>query len=280
MSVDNIRDYNQKMLAVLGTVVVIISIVGLFFTMKFVVTEISESFRDTGPDDGILSNERIEELQRESKREQLISYNSPTLVDSTDLIYMIPVSHKSLENAEMINQEVMGLFDLYEPKNYGAEVIDVRYSRQYYGDFNNLLIYDYKNQNVKKLFSKRVNFSDIQTEYFSDDILVLFKASTDDTNNDGIINQQDYRTLYIYSIKDQDLKEVKFENSDVLNIAFVEDSKNLIINFGVDHNENGSFEPNAEPSLIKRYNYDAGNLTDIVSQEMNDELQNTLEGSD
>jgi len=277
MSVEKIREYNQKMLAVLGTVVVIIAFVGLFFTLKFVVSEISSSSRNTGPDNGILSKERVEELQRESKREQLISFSLPSLIDSTNLVYMIPVAHKSLEDAEIYREERIGLYDLYEPIN---SKIDQRYSMHNYGDFNNLLIYDYKNKKVEKLFSERVNFSDIQTEYFSDDILIVFKASTEDTFKDGVINQRDFKSLFIYSIKDGRLREVTVNNSDVFKLTFVENSKDLLINFGIDYNENGLYEQYIEPSLIKRYNYETGTLTDIVSSDINEDLQNILQGSD
>jgi len=274
MNIDKIKNYNQKLLAVLGTVVVLMAIVGLISISVFAIDEIMRSFRNNNQDDGILSDEKIEELQKENKRQQLISYETPRLVDTLNLVYIIPVSHKTLNSAEFIDEEVLGLLDMH-----GSYKSDKRYSRQYYGDFNNLLVYDYKKHSINKLFNDRINFGNIQTEYFKDDILVLFSASTKDTYKDGVINQEDYKTLYIYSLNDKRLREIQLDSADVSQINFVENSKDLIIQFGIDHNKDGKFDQYSEPSLIKKYDYKSEKLVDIVSQEINTELQRKLEGT-
>ncbi len=266
MNIDKIKNYNQKLLAILGTIVVLMAIIGLISISTFFIIDISSRYSQ---DDGILSDEKIEELQRENKRQQLISYEIPRLVDTLNLVYMIPVSHKTLDNTESTNKKVLGLYKSSEK----------RYSRHHYGDFNNLLIYDYKTQTTNKLFSERINFENIHTEYFKDDILILFSASTKDTFKDGIINQEDYRSLFIYSLSDKKLRRIELDKADVSNINFVENSKDLLIQFGIDHNENGKFEQYLEPSIIKKYDYKNEKLIDIVDQEMSTELQMKLEGT-
>ena len=109
--------------------------------------------------------------------------------------------------------------------------------------------------------------------------MVLFNASTEDTYKDGVINNLDYQTLFIYSLKDKKLKQIKFENADVTQMNFVGSSKDLIISFGVDHNKDGKFDAYTEPSLIKKYDYAKGELTDIVSKKINAELQKQLDGT-
>ncbi len=250
------------------------AIIGLISISVFAIDEIMRSFRNNNQDDGILSDEKIEELQKENKRQQLISYETPRLVDSLNLIYIIPVTHKTLNSAEFIDEEVLGLLDMH-----GSYKSDKRYSRQYYGNFNNLLVYDYKKHSIHKLFNDRINFGNIQTEYFKDDILVLFSASTKDTYKDDVINQEDYKTLYIYSLNDKRLREIQLDSADVSQIIFVENSKDLIIQFGIDHNKDGKFDQYSEPSLIKKYDYKSEKLVDIVSQEINAELQRKLEGT-
>lgn len=274
MNIDKIKNYNQKLLAVLGTVVVLLAIVALISISFFAIDEIMRSFRNNKQDDGILSDERIEELQKENKRQQLISYETPRLVDTLNLVYIIPVSHKTLNSAEYIDEEVLGLLDIH-----GSYKSDKRYSRQYYGDFNNLLVYDYKKHSINKLFNDRINFGNIQTEYFEDDILVLFTASTKDTYKDGVINQEDYKTLFIYSLNDKRLREIELDSADVSQLNFVENTKDLIIQFGIDHNKDGKFDQYSEPSLIKKYDYKSEKLIDIVSPEINTELQKNLEGT-
>lgn len=274
MKIDRIKNYNQKMLAVLGSIVVLIAIVALIATISFAIDEINRSLRRNNQDEGILSDERIEELQKENKRKQLISYDIPSLVDTLNLIYIIPVSHKTLNSEEYIDDQVLGLMDMH-----GSYKTDSRFSSMYYGDFNNLLIYDYKNHKIDKLFENRINFEDIRTEYFQDDILVLFKASTKDSYKDGVINQQDYKTLFIYSLKSKDLKEISLENMDISDIQFIENSKDLIINFGIDHNQDGKYDKYREPSILKKFDFDKGELVDIISEKLNTELQKKLEGT-
>jgi hypothetical protein len=275
MNIDKIKDYNQKLLAILGTIVILFAIIGLISISSFVIDEIGRRFRNNNQDDGILSDERIEELLKEKKRQQLISYETPRLVDTLNLVYIIPVSHKTLNSAEYIDEEVLGLLDMHS----GSYKTDKRYSGRYYGDFNNLLVYDYKKHSVNKLFTDRINFASIQTEFFKDEILVLFSAATKDTYKDGVINQEDFKTLFIYSLNTKKLREIRLENADISQMNFVENSKDLIIQFGIDHNKDGKYDEYSEPSLIKKYDYKRGKLIDIVSQEINTELQMQLEGT-
>lgn len=58
---------------------------------------------------GILSDEEIDKLQSKNLRKQLISYDNPELLDSLAMIYVFPVSLKSLLEPNPIN----GLLDLY-----------------------------------------------------------------------------------------------------------------------------------------------------------------------
>ena len=80
MNIDKIKNYNQKVLAVLGTVVALIAVVGLISIIIFTINEIGRTFRHNNQNNGILSDEKIEELQQENKRKQLGSQNCETPV--------------------------------------------------------------------------------------------------------------------------------------------------------------------------------------------------------
>lgn len=274
MKTEKIKNYNQKILAILGTlaiILVIVSIVGI------VGIAISEFLRFNNNDDietGILSDEKIEELQKENKREQVISYQNPKLIDTLNSVYIIPVSHKNLNEAESIN----GLLNLKKTSSR-YEPSDSRYSRQFYGAYNNLIIYNQKNEATHKLFDERVNFNEINTEYFSDDILLLFKVAEKDTHKDGVINLLDFKSLYIYSINEKKLRKIGNEAMDVVSYKFLNDSKNLIIRFGIDKNKDGKYEELNEPTIIKKYNYQTEKITDIIGEKTNSELQKMLEGT-
>lgn len=275
MKIEKVKNYNQKLLAILGTILVLLAAVGLVLFVFFGITEISREIRYNRPYDGILSDERIEELQKENKRQQVISYDFPRLVDTLNSVYIIPVRHKTLKEAEYIDEELLGLMNFYE-----SEEIDARYSKSYYGSFNNLLIFDVKEKSLTTLFDERINFNEIRTEIIGNEILILFSAALKDTYKDGVINLRDLKSLYIYSLSDKRLRKISEDDMDVLNYDFAYDTKDLLISFGIDYNKDGKYNSSSEPSVIKKYDFINDQLVDIIDNETNIQLQKLLEGSD
>ena len=276
MNIEKLKNYNQKLLAMLGTILVLMAAIGLIMLIFFGITEIAREIRYNRQDDGILSDEKIEELQQENKRQQVISYDFPRLVDTINSIYIIPVRHKTLNAAEYIDEEVLGVLDMYSSGNVK---VDSRYSNSYYGSFNNLLIYDLRKKSIETLFEERINFSEIRTEVIGNEIIVLFVASLKDTYKDGVINLKDLKSLYAYSLSDKKLRKISEDNLDVQHYDFILDSKNIIIRFGIDYNKDGQFDNTTEPSVIKKYDFAKDELVDIIDDETSKKLQKLLEGS-
>ncbi|RNC83812.1 MAG: hypothetical protein ED557_08550 [Balneola sp.] len=277
MSNEKLKNYNQKLLALLGTIMTLIAFAVLILVIIMGVSEIKWML-DSGDDEpGILSEERIEELQEENKRLQVVSYDFPSLVDTLNLKYLIPVKHKTLNAAEFIDPDIYGLFDM---AGYPQGKIDRRYSSSIYGSFNNLLIYDQKNKTISKLFDKRVNFGEINTNYINEDIIVLMKASSEDTFRDGVINLRDMKSLYLYSFSEGELRNISIEGLDVQYFNFVENTTDLLIQFGIDHNKDGRYDEAYEPSVIKLYNFDNDKLIDVIDKNTSNDLQKLLEGTE
>lgn len=97
---------------------------------------------------------------------------------------------------------------------------------------------------------------------------------------DGVINLRDLTSLYIYSIKENKIRKIGIEGMDVHNYKFINKSKNLIIEFGIDKNKNGVFESYNEPIILKKYNFEKEKLVGIVDEKINSELQKKLEGTE
>lgn len=277
MNIEKIKNYNQKLLAVFGTIAVLFLIVGFVAFLSLFIREARWNNYDT-VEDGILSDEKIEKLQEENKREQVISYQTPRLVDTLNTIYIIPVSHKTLKEEEDI--DISGLLSARSAA-YGSYKEDYgeRYSRNIYGDYNNLIVYNKKENTTHKLLNNRANFKDFREEHFNDDILLLFKVAEKDSYKDGVINLNDFKSLYIYSFENKKLDKVSLENMDVVDYNFFYETKELIVRFGVDKNDDGQYTRYNEPAIIKKYNLETGVLTDIIDPTLNDELQKTLEGT-
>lgn len=75
------------------------------------------------------------------------------------------------------------------------------------------------------------------------------------------------------------LKKVGNDELPLAGYKFINDSKELIIRFGIDKNENGKYDEYKEPSILKKYNFQTETLTDIVDTKLHNELQQMLEGS-
>ena len=277
MKIEKIKNYNQKLLAILGTIGGIFLVVALVSFISIVIQE-HRRYDYNEPETGILSEEKSEKLQKENKREQVISYETPILIDTLSLKYIIPVSHKTLDEKEEIDG--LGLLNGFtgsESEEYIKK--DERYSRRFYGEFNNVIVFDSNKGTNNKLFDSRINFDKIKTEYFKNEILILIKASEKDTFKDGVINLKDFSSLYIYSFNEKKMRKIGIEGMDVSNFKFINNSKDLIIEFGIDKNKDGSFESYNEPTIIKKYDFKNDKLIEIIDSKINSELQRTLEGT-
>lgn len=277
MKIEKIKNYNQKILAVLATIGVIFLTVALISMISISIQE-HRRFNDYDEvETGILSEEKIEQLQKENKREQVISFETPKLIDTLNSVYVIPVSHKNLNEKEDI--DALGLLNSYSGPDSGYDQIDDRYSSRVYGAFNNLIIYDQKSEKNNKLFDQRVNFKNFDVEYFSDDILLIFKVAEKDTYRDGVINLLDFKSLYVYSFNEKKLKKIESQKMDVFSYKFLNNSKDLIIRFGIDKNNDGKYENHNEPTIIKKYSFETERLTDIILEKTSSDLQKMLEGT-
>jgi hypothetical protein len=277
MKIEKIKNYNQKLLAVLGTLGAIFLVV-IFILFIFFRIEEYNRYNYNEPETGILSEDKIEKLQKENKREQIISYETPILIDTLNLKYIIPVSHKTLNEKEEISN--LGLLNAFSGS--GSKISkskDERYSRMFYGAFNNAIIYNANNETNKKLFNSRINFNEIKAEHFENEILILIKASEKDTFKDGVINLKDFNSLYIFSFNENKMRKISMEGMDVFNYKFINKTKDLIVEFGIDKNKDGFFESYNEPTIIKKYDFKNDNLIEIIDPKINSELQKTLEGT-
>jgi hypothetical protein len=273
MNIEKIKNYNQKLIAVLGTIIILFAIAGLIGFIGVMINEYKYMSYDDDIETGILSDEEVEKLQKENKREQVISYEEPRLIDTINSIYIIPISHKTLNEPE----DIRGLLNIYSSEE--SEPIDNRYSDGIYGFYNNLIVYDSKSGTTTKIFDKRVNFNAIKVEHFKDEIIIVIKAATNDSHKDGVINLLDNKTLYTYSTKEKRLREISNGNIDLFDYHFINGSKDLILQYGIDKNKDGKFVEYNEPLIIKKYNYETETIEDIISPDINSELQMVLEGS-
>jgi|WetSurMetagenome_2_1015567.scaffolds.fasta_scaffold163971_1 hypothetical protein len=269
MNIEKVKNYNQKMLAVFITIIVGIAAIGL---ISFIVFLFSEIIPNNKPDTNtLLSEKKLDQLKKDSLRQQIISYNTPELVDTTSLLYLIPVNVKTLTKPEKMDKQVLGILDVNKEAGYSSSRFNTE--RSYYGSFNNILLYDFKNNQSRMIVGKRIIGSDLQYKYFDDEIILTFTGSEYDTDLDNQITLKDLQDLFIYSLKDRVLKQLKQPNSTVESYKFVTGEKDILITFGYDRDKNNNFDIETEPTYVMRYNFKTGEIQNIVDKNLESEIQ-------
>ena len=144
---ERIRKYNQVLLAVFGTLVTVFVLVGgLMLLLEF--------YQDIFPNTQ-LGEEGVMVVEDESpdsvlKRFQEVTYLDPVHLDSGLTEFVIPVSQINLEVSENVRgpEAQLGLLDTFESSEF--VYLD------YYGYFNNFLLYNNKIQTYRVIFDFKV----------------------------------------------------------------------------------------------------------------------------
>lgn len=268
MDIDKIRNYNQKILAVLGTVLLVTATIGL---IMLVVTVSKSLFpRSQSTTNSLLSDDKAIELKKDSLRQQIISYQSPRLVDTLNLVYLIPVDVKTLEKSEKIDKERFS--DIGKKR----EVYELNTEHEFYGSFNNLIVYDYKNNANQKVCDYRIIGTDLLVKYFEDEIVIVFTGAEKDTNKDGVVTLDDFKSLFVYSLKDKNLRKIEIKNSTVDSFKFVEKKKDILITFGCDRDADNIYDSEKDPTFIMKYDYVNKSLVPIVDKGLEAGIQKII----
>lgn len=270
MDINKIKDFNQKVLAIFGSLAIILVAILIFWALSEI---ISSRFSRHHNEAEIISNEKAKENFKNNIRTQQVSFEDLQLVDTVNTIYLIPVSQTSLKMAEYLSKKDKSGGDRGLLNVYGSR------SDFYYDNrtFNNALIYDAKDASIQKLFDKRLSINRITIEKIAGKSYILIAATDKDTNKDGILDVEDFKTLYIYSTTTKSLTEIKSENTDFVEYKVISEKEQLIINYGLDKNKNGKYDWD-EPMIMKGYSIRDKKLSDIIAPELIRELQNTLDG--
>lgn len=267
---DKLKKYNLIILAVIGTLLLIYLIIGGGVYGYEMLTYNSSD--DTWYEPGIISEEVTDSLILEEKRKQIITFNKIELIDSVNRIYLIPVSHRNLENDESTG-ELLGLtnqfIDNYDPRRYKSGV-----------SYNNLIVYNSSDNISKIIFENRISISDFLFIKNMGNQYVLIRGTNEDSNKDGYVDSYDIQELFVYDIRQGKILEIKTkEGLSYINFADIKRDGELIIQFGVDRNKNGEYDIKFEPKIYYKLDLLEGGIIPIVTEGQINNLQKLLEGS-
>lgn len=143
--------------------------------------------------------------------------------------------------------------------------------------YNNALIFDTSNGSILKLFDERISINQYYIEKINSKSYVLFAATDKDTKKDGVLNEDDLKTLFIFSNESKLFHEIINDNADFQEFYIVPNNDQIIIKYGLDKNQNGMYEWH-EPTILKKYIIRNNKLESLVNDELYNELQDILDG--
>ncbi|MEL7123931.1 MAG: hypothetical protein AAFO07_31120 [Bacteroidota bacterium] len=265
-----IKRYNQVLLSILGTVVLIFALLG--GTMVLITLYQELRWEESVEEVGMISNERVEEMAQDSIRKQLITFNRIILVDTLNEKYVLPVSQANLiEDEYFDDSDPFGLTNIYT----GGKTTYYSKSNAYC----NLMIYDKKANTSKSLFQKRVSINEFYSIEVGKVIYLVMSTTNKDTNKDGYLNSQDLQELVLYNMVNGQLLEVPTKEKDFLNLEHLYPSNDFIILYGIDRNKDGIYNSKREPKFFYKLNFNNGSIDLLIDEMQLIELQNRLEGT-
>ncbi|MBI1184341.1 hypothetical protein GC194_08725 [bacterium] len=249
MNMDKLTRFNQKLLAILGTgilVAVVVSILGVVVGFLFDIFG-----RRTHKNEGVA----VQQLQlpsSDSAAEAKVTYLPALQFDSAVAKYLIPVH-------QLVANEASG-FGGFSKRTSGSS-----YSRgSNTGICNNFVLYDYEKNTSKLLFSNKVKIS--KWRYFAIDTLKLlvFKVVNNDSNHDGYLNSDDFECIYIYYLNDGQLECYMFDNQTVVDFNLLKKTVLLSIELGIDENSDRKYDSTLEPQRIAAINIRTRKIQEII----------------
>lgn len=275
MKIEKIKNYNQKMLAILCT----LSIALLLLCIVMVIIEIWPHSDYEYQPEGLIAEEKAELLNQENLRKQIISYESPWLIDTLKSTYIVPVSIKTLKKPEevvAIDEGLLGLLDTSSSRRFKKNGY---YShKRFDGKYANLIVYDAVEDKTTSLYSERVIIGNVQAYYFQDDILMVFYTASKDTDNNGIIDLDDSRSLNVYSLNTELINKISDGDNQVTSYSFIENSKNLLVEFQLSQYNENQFDYDRSPKKIMRYDFGTQQLKNIIPDSIQNSMQKLVEG--
>jgi len=280
MKIEKIKNFNQVILAIAG----ILGLILLLFLIIATVSDLSRNWnigsdRNKTITNSLISEEKIETLNKENKRLQIISYESPKLIDTVNVVYIIPVSVSTLDKPETSVEgiESGGLMSLLDvTPNFARNKV---YHKENYfeGLFANLIVYKPIENKTVLLFNERIMLSGLRTYTFKDDILLIFFTAEKDTNKDGLINFNDDKNLCIYSIKTEKMRRIAEGTNAITDYQFLGDSKDLLVEFSLSQYNDVKFK-SYKPKKIMKYEFETDKLSEVVPAQIQQQMQDLVEG--
>lgn len=228
----------------------------------------------------IVSTNRAEDLAGQNKRLNVVSTSHAKLLDPSRSLYLVPISQKQLREPESIRRaETVNMTQVRRPRRRDASSPKWQSYRVAggAGPFNNLVLYRGRTGKTTVLFDERTGVTrylvvDDPTSY---SLFVLLAPS--DTNGDGVLLSDDRRILVEYRFETGTRRVLTDSSRHIRDLSYRARDQALFVTVGIDHDGNGTFEGQTEPTRLYRVDRDASALTPVVADSTRRHLQSILD---
>ncbi|MBP6235549.1 MAG: hypothetical protein KA536_05395 [Saprospiraceae bacterium] len=265
--IDKVRNYNQILFAIAGTIGIVFILFAAFLTLE----EMSWSFFNNNDDknNGVLAISDTNQLLKDSLRKQIISFDGIQIIDSLSQTYLLQITQANLASVESINKfnGRMNTKSIGTYENFQGNI------------YNNLVVFNSEKGTSNIIFDNRISIKDFIIHESDSKKYIVIPACSVDSNLDRYLNSEDLQELFIYDVSNDKVNKIKAnENYTTLNYFQPEKSNDLIVHFGIDRNKDGIFEDSKEPMIFFKINLKSMSLEEFVSEKDMNKLQELLEG--
>lgn len=239
------------------------------------------------PSVSVTSPDRVKALAAKGQREQIVSFHhdlQELAASSTQRFYAIGVGQVTLKAPETIpgiQIEMTGTTNTEELISGLPRVVTEADCERYpvSGPFNNILLFDKKQEVFTAVFDRRVSIWGYQAGCRTMRPTLWILAAEEDTDNDGALGYGDDQVLYVFALDDKTLHRIAFDGMQILRVWSVPDVAYLLVQCRVDRNRDGKFGSNIEePTTIMRVDLKTFEARPFVPAEVVGNLQRILEG--
>jgi len=256
-----LNKYNQRVIAILGTITIVALAAVIIISSFFMI----EEFIDLRSHEPFESGLTLETEQKGDSilRDQAISLKMPIRIDSARQLYVIPVGQSNLE----FPYHILGILNTTEafPEMIGHH------------DLNNLLVYDVKTNQSTPLFDQKTSIDDFDIFSVNEAPFIIISASQKDSDKNGRLNNEDLLSLFIYDVLAKKMHQFEDPCRGLIRTSKLYSTPNLVAQFGIDKNGNGSIERSGEPHVQIIINLLDFSSKDMVSELIRDELQRIID---
>lgn len=264
---EKLKKYNQWLLAIIG------SLVTIFITGALIVSTVDlldGIFDDEyePPASVIIDSEGKDSERTSIKRNQILNYGVPQLLDSALNLYAIPISQNTLEESE-------GIYGMLNIAGGSSKRI---YRYDYYS-INNIIVYNSDTDKKNKVFDVKVGIIEYNYLEKNKTNYLIIKAAINDTNKDNRLNSEDFQELFLFNLDLNKIQKIELgENTSYVDLYHLQNMDELIVRYYLDIDKNSTIETNIDPSQLKKISFENGiQVVDFIDDELNTQLQQILD---